>query len=63
MDISKFKEEGTKQLASLQAKLVSKGYLVEAIKDKMQGIDRAKNYSKWKAYAECLVLVEEAKEH
>ena len=63
MDNKEFRELGTKQLADAQIKLVSKRYLIQAIKDKMQGLDRAKHYSKWKALAECLVLVEEAKEY
>lgn len=63
MDNSRFVEQGTKKLAELQPKLVNKNYLVDEIKDKMKGLDKAKNYNRWKALSECLTLVEKAKEY
>lgn len=63
MDNKRFREEATKKLADLQPKLINKNYLIDQIKDKMQGLDKAKHYSKWKAYAECLALIEDTNEH
>ncbi len=37
--------------------------LSQRSKDKMKGVDKAKNYTRWKTLAECLVLVEESKEY
>lgn len=63
MDNKRFVEEGTKKLAALQPRLVNKNYLISEIEDKMQGVDKAKNYNRWKALAECLTLIQDAKEY
>lgn len=62
MDNSQFAEQATERLSKLQPVLVSKGYLIREIKDKMKGVDKAKQYSRYKALQECLVLIEDAPE-
>jgi len=44
----------------LQPERINRKQVIEKIKGLMDGLDKAKHYSRYRAYQDCLVLIEES---
>ena len=62
MNNKRFAEEAAKKLASHQVRMINKNLLLNEMNDKLTGLDKAKNYNRYRAIQECIALVEDQPE-